>query len=307
MRSSDAASGKASPRCRRCSAAAPVRAASSSATDSSPRSFRARPIRPRSTPPWRSTRSKAPDALEELEVVYGDAGVRRWAVWIDGAARDVTTEFRNRGLAIASASPGHGRRDRRARDRPDDRQRPPERQPEHGRARQRSRLRQRRLPAGTNADHAHGGRPARLPRRPQRRARRGRARAAPRRGLRRLVRGDRPAGATARPRDPGHALRARRRPPARPDDDHAPGHGARRAPVPAARPADGSARWSCGSTAGEPEPGAGGPALLPALREAADDHVPAQHHLPALRIRRLLQPEAGRVRDPTDRRTTTSS
>lgn len=52
--------------------------------------------------------SKAPDALEELEVVYGDAGVRRWAVWIDGAARDVTNEFRNRGLAITSASPGMG-------------------------------------------------------------------------------------------------------------------------------------------------------------------------------------------------------
>jgi ribosomal protein S18 acetylase RimI-like enzyme len=51
---------------------------------------------------------KAPDALEELEVVYGDAGVRRWAVWIDGAARDVTAEFRTRGLAIASASPGMG-------------------------------------------------------------------------------------------------------------------------------------------------------------------------------------------------------
>ena len=48
------------------------------------------------------------DALPELEVTYGDAGVRRWAVWIDGAARHVTTEFRNQGLAIASASPGMG-------------------------------------------------------------------------------------------------------------------------------------------------------------------------------------------------------
>ena len=26
--------------------------------------------------------------LEELEVRYGDAGVRRWAVWVDGGARD---------------------------------------------------------------------------------------------------------------------------------------------------------------------------------------------------------------------------
>ena len=52
--------------------------------------------------------SKAPDHLEELEVLYGAAGVRRWAVWIDGAARDVTDEFRRRGLAIASASPGMG-------------------------------------------------------------------------------------------------------------------------------------------------------------------------------------------------------
>ena len=30
------------------------------------------------------------DHLPELEVTYGDAGVRRWAVWIDGGARDVT-------------------------------------------------------------------------------------------------------------------------------------------------------------------------------------------------------------------------
>ena len=40
----------------------------------------------------------APDALTELEVTYGDAGVRRWAVWIDGArARTSPTEFRNAG------------------------------------------------------------------------------------------------------------------------------------------------------------------------------------------------------------------
>src|SRR3954447_1014533 len=50
----------------------------------------------------------APDALEELEVRYGDAGVRRWAIWVDGSARDVTAELRSAGLAIASASPGMG-------------------------------------------------------------------------------------------------------------------------------------------------------------------------------------------------------
>ena len=35
--------------------------------------------------------------LEELEVRYGDAGVRRWAVWVDGGARDVTAELRHAG------------------------------------------------------------------------------------------------------------------------------------------------------------------------------------------------------------------
>src|SRR4051812_4103888 len=50
----------------------------------------------------------AVDALPELEVTYGDAGVRRWAVWIDGGARHVTSRFREQGLAIASASPGMG-------------------------------------------------------------------------------------------------------------------------------------------------------------------------------------------------------
>jgi ribosomal protein S18 acetylase RimI-like enzyme len=50
----------------------------------------------------------APKVLDELEVRYGDAGVRRWAVWVDGAARDVTNELRHAGLAIASASPGMG-------------------------------------------------------------------------------------------------------------------------------------------------------------------------------------------------------
>jgi len=50
----------------------------------------------------------APRYLEELEVRYGDAGVRRWAVWVDGAARDVTSELRLANMAIASASPGMG-------------------------------------------------------------------------------------------------------------------------------------------------------------------------------------------------------
>ena len=50
----------------------------------------------------------APRYLEELEVRYGDAGVRRWAVWVDGAAREVTSELRHANMAIASASPGMG-------------------------------------------------------------------------------------------------------------------------------------------------------------------------------------------------------
>jgi ribosomal protein S18 acetylase RimI-like enzyme len=53
-----------------------------------------------------------PDAalrcLEELECRYGDAGVRRWAVWVDGSARTVTAELRHAGMAVASASPGMG-------------------------------------------------------------------------------------------------------------------------------------------------------------------------------------------------------
>ena len=51
---------------------------------------------------------RALDVLPELEVTYGDAGVRRWAVWIDGGARDVTAQLRAQGMAIASASPGMG-------------------------------------------------------------------------------------------------------------------------------------------------------------------------------------------------------
>ena len=50
----------------------------------------------------------APDSLAELEITYGDAGVRRWAVWIDGGAREVTAQLRAHGMAIASASPGMG-------------------------------------------------------------------------------------------------------------------------------------------------------------------------------------------------------
>ncbi len=48
------------------------------------------------------------DHLPELEVTYGDAGVRRWAIWIDGGAREVTAELRGQGMVIASASPGMG-------------------------------------------------------------------------------------------------------------------------------------------------------------------------------------------------------
>jgi ribosomal protein S18 acetylase RimI-like enzyme len=51
---------------------------------------------------------QAPRYLEELECRYGDAGVRRWAIWVDGSHRDVTAELRHCGMAIASASPGMG-------------------------------------------------------------------------------------------------------------------------------------------------------------------------------------------------------
>src|SRR3954454_21637984 len=51
---------------------------------------------------------KAPEKLEELEIRYGDAGIRRWAIWIDGSAKDVTSELRLAGMAIASPSPGMG-------------------------------------------------------------------------------------------------------------------------------------------------------------------------------------------------------
>jgi len=51
---------------------------------------------------------KAPPALSELRQTYAKAGVRRWAVWVDGGAREVTAELRRAGLIVASASPGMG-------------------------------------------------------------------------------------------------------------------------------------------------------------------------------------------------------
>src|SRR3954471_3374869 len=51
---------------------------------------------------------KAPLALDELRQTYAKAGVRRWAVWVDGGAREVTSELRRAGLMVASASPGMG-------------------------------------------------------------------------------------------------------------------------------------------------------------------------------------------------------
>jgi ribosomal protein S18 acetylase RimI-like enzyme len=52
----------------------------------------------------------APHALHDLAERYARAGVRRWAIWIDGAARHVTAELRRAGLMVASASPGMGAR-----------------------------------------------------------------------------------------------------------------------------------------------------------------------------------------------------
>src|SRR4051812_29748859 len=51
---------------------------------------------------------KAPPALRELRETYAKAGVRRWAVWVDGGARGVPGERRGAGLIVASASPGRG-------------------------------------------------------------------------------------------------------------------------------------------------------------------------------------------------------
>jgi ribosomal protein S18 acetylase RimI-like enzyme len=50
----------------------------------------------------------APYALDELAAHYAQAGVRRWAIWVDGGAWDVTADLRRHGLMVASASPGMG-------------------------------------------------------------------------------------------------------------------------------------------------------------------------------------------------------
>ena len=41
----------------------------------------------------------APDALDELAREYARVGVRRWAIWIDGGAREATTRLLVRGAA----------------------------------------------------------------------------------------------------------------------------------------------------------------------------------------------------------------
>jgi ribosomal protein S18 acetylase RimI-like enzyme len=46
--------------------------------------------------------------LEDLTHRYAAHNVRRWAIWIDGGARHVTSQLRRAGLSIASASPGMG-------------------------------------------------------------------------------------------------------------------------------------------------------------------------------------------------------
>jgi GNAT superfamily N-acetyltransferase len=50
----------------------------------------------------------APGALPQLAQRYAAAGVRRWAIWIDGSAHHITAELRRAGLIVASASPGMG-------------------------------------------------------------------------------------------------------------------------------------------------------------------------------------------------------
>lgn len=50
----------------------------------------------------------APPLLGELADHYARAGVRRWAIWVDGGAWDVTADLRRAGLMVASASPGMG-------------------------------------------------------------------------------------------------------------------------------------------------------------------------------------------------------
>jgi ribosomal protein S18 acetylase RimI-like enzyme len=49
-----------------------------------------------------------PESLDELAREYARVGVRRWAIWIDGGARDATAKLRRAGLAVASGSPGMG-------------------------------------------------------------------------------------------------------------------------------------------------------------------------------------------------------
>jgi|GEM_PF-3589306 len=50
----------------------------------------------------------APPLLAELAERYAAAGVNRWAIWVDGAARDVVQALRRSHMGIASASPGMG-------------------------------------------------------------------------------------------------------------------------------------------------------------------------------------------------------
>jgi len=48
------------------------------------------------------------EALDDLTHRYAAHNVRRWAIWIDGGARDITAQLRRAGLGVASASPGMG-------------------------------------------------------------------------------------------------------------------------------------------------------------------------------------------------------
>jgi predicted GNAT family acetyltransferase len=47
-------------------------------------------------------------ALQDLELRYRRAGVRRWGVWLDGNQRAVTRALHDAGLQLATASPGMG-------------------------------------------------------------------------------------------------------------------------------------------------------------------------------------------------------
>jgi ribosomal protein S18 acetylase RimI-like enzyme len=46
--------------------------------------------------------------IDDLARRYSAHNVRRWAIWIDGGARHVTSQLRRGGLTVASASPGMG-------------------------------------------------------------------------------------------------------------------------------------------------------------------------------------------------------